>query len=68
MGDHQLSVLIDSAITRDRIAAYYETVWDRATIDEVATTLGVARLQVVHVALDLGIYESQPRDLGDAYR
>ncbi len=68
LGHHQLSVLNDAAILRDRVAAYYRTVWNSQSLDEVSRTLGIGRIQVARVAVDLGVYEDSPRDLGDRYR
>lgn len=68
IGDYQLSVLTDSGIQKDRIAAYYRNVWDSMSVREVAEALDVQREHVECVSIDLGVYESMPRDLGDHYR
>lgn len=57
MSDAQLVIRTDSAIARDRVAAYYMAVWDTVSLRDVATSLGVQFDHARHVARELGVYE-----------
>jgi hypothetical protein len=57
MSDRQLAIRTDSAIARDRVAAYYAAVWSAVSVLDVASVLGVSVRHTQAVALDLGVYE-----------
>lgn len=58
MSDNQLTVRINAAIVKDRIAAYYRTCWDSVSVRDVARIFQCNRSAVEAVALDLGVYAS----------
>jgi hypothetical protein len=56
MSDNQLTVRINAAIVKDRVAAHYRVFWDSLSVREVAERLKANRDHVSAVALDLGVY------------
>lgn len=59
MSDNQLTVRINAAVIKDRVAALYRVFWDAVGIREAAEMLDVSERHVKAVALDLGVYETE---------